>query len=188
MFIPSQNVPRKTFILTAVTLGTAFLTGCGDPAPGEGMQNPMMQGPSPEVVGAQEAVSSSDIPAIDPQTMQEAEIEKVLGDVAYCVYLYTAESPPILAIDNTDQGQGSRAVTKIHGRLVELSADQKPGYENLQQGLMLSAEGLTMRVFSDEEEQPESAELGDLITAELHFSLQQGLNAGYLGWYRCEPE
>ena len=52
---------------------------------------------------------------------------------------------------------------------------------------MLTAEGLTMRVFSDEEE-PESAEPGELITAELHFSLQQGLNAGYLGWYRCETE
>ena len=187
MFIPSQNRPRQILILSTVTLGTAFLAGCGDPAPGEGVENPMMQGPSPEVVGAQEAVSSSDIPAIDPQTMQEAEIEKVLGDAAYCAYRYTAESPPILAIDNTDQGQGARAVTKIHGRLVELSADHNPDYENLKQGLMLTAEGLTMRVFSDEEE-PESAEPGELITAELHFSLQQGLNAGYLGWYRCETE
>ncbi|AJY52914.1 hypothetical protein DQ400_19195 [Vreelandella sulfidaeris] len=187
MFIPSQNRPRQILILSTVTLGTAFLAGCGDPAPGEGVENPMMQGPSPEVVGAQEAVNSPDIPAIDPQTMQEAEIEKVLGDAAYCAYRYTAESPPILAIDNTDQGQGARAVTKIHGRLVELSADHNPDYENLKQGLMLTAEGLTMRVFSDEEE-PESAEPGELITAELHFSLQQGLNAGYLGWYRCETE
>ncbi|BBI65552.1 hypothetical protein HSBAA_PA_1550 (plasmid) [Vreelandella sulfidaeris] len=32
MFIPSQNRPRQILILSTVTLGTAFLAGCGDPA------------------------------------------------------------------------------------------------------------------------------------------------------------
>ena len=183
MFIPSQNRPRQILILSTVTLGTAFLAGCGDPAPGEGVENPMMQGPSPEVVGAQEAVNSPDIPAIDPQTMQEAEIEKVLGDAAYCAYRYTAESPPILAISQSNQDAGSQAVAKIHGRLVQLTSDQKPSYESLQQGLLFAADGMTMRVVSEELEKPES---GKQFTAELHFSLQQGLNVGYLGWYECD--
>lgn len=188
MFIYSQYRISQIFLLSAVMLGAGFLAGCGDPAPGEGMRTPMMQGPSPEVVGAQKAVSSPDIPAIDPQTMEQAEIEKVLGDVPYCGYRYTAESPPILAISDTDQGQGSQAVTKIHGRLVELSADQNPGYENLKKGLVLTAEGMEMRVVSDGESEPESAKPGELVTAELHFSLQQGLNIGYLGWYECKAE
>lgn len=188
MFVPSPYRTRRILLLSAVTLGTAFLTGCGDPAPGEGMENSMMQEPSPEVMGAQQAINSPDISAIDPQTMEQAEVEKVLGDVPYCGYRYTAESPPILAISDTDQGQGSQAVTKIHGRLVELSADQNPGYENLKKGLVLTAEGMEMRVVSDGEREPESAKPGELVTAELHFSLQQGLNIGYLGWYECKAE
>nr|WP_139232977.1 hypothetical protein [Halomonas korlensis] len=151
------------------------------------MEEPMMQHPSPEVVTAQEAINSPDIPAIDPQTMATAEMEKVLGDVPYCTYRYTIESPPILAISNTEQDQGYRGVIKIHGRLVELSADQKPSYENLQEGLELSTEGLEMRVVLDVEG-PVSEESDEVIAAELHFSLEQGLNAGYLGWYRCELE
>ena len=188
MFIPSRYRTRQIFLLSAVTLGAAFLAGCGDPAPGEGMKTSMMQGPSPEVVGAQEAVNSPDIPAIDPQTMEQAEIDKVLGDVSYCIYRYTAESPPILATSNAAQSEGYRAVTKIHGRLVELTSDQNPGYENLKEGLVFTAEGLEMRVASDGEGQPESAKPGELVTAELHFSLEQGLNVGYLGWYECKAE
>lgn len=188
MFIPSRYRSRQIFLLSAVTLGAAFLAGCGDPAPEEGMKKPMMSGPSPELVGAQEAVSSPDIPAIDPQTMEQAEIEKVLGNVSYCTYRYTAESPPILAIGNVAESEGYRAVTKIHGRLVELSSDQKPGYENVKEGLVFTAEGLEMRMVSDGEEQLASAKPGELVTAELHFSLQQGLNIGYLGWYECQTE
>lgn len=188
MFIPSPYRTRHILLLSAVTLGTVFLAGCGDLAPGEGIENPMMQEPSPEVVGAQQAINSPDIPAIDPQTMEQAEIEKVLGDVSYCAYRYTAESPPILAISNTDQGQGSRAVTKIHGRLVELTANQNPGYENLKEGLVFTAEGLEMKVVSNGEGETESAKPGELVTAELHFSLHQGLNIKYLGWYECKAE
>jgi len=74
-------------------------------------------------------------------------------------------------------------VAKIHGRLVQLTSDQKPSYESLQQGFLFAADGMTMRVVSEELEKPES---GKQVTAELHFSLQQGLNVGYLGWYECD--
>ncbi|WP_346796787.1 hypothetical protein R5M92_15085 [Halomonas sp. Bachu 37] len=175
---------RKTFLFSAVVSGIALFGGYGDSATAD-TKNSTMQGPSPEVVGAQEAVQSPDIPAIDPQTMEDAEIAKVLGDVSYCAYRYTAESLPILAISNADHSEEPLGVTKIHGRLVELSADKAPGYESLEEGLKLSAEGLEMRVASDSEEKPES---GELIEAELHFSLEQGLTVGYLGWYECQSK
>ncbi|WP_417422509.1 hypothetical protein [Halomonas sp.] len=178
---------RKTLLFSAVLSGLALLGGCGDVATADATKKSTMQGPSPEVVGAQEAVQSPDIPAIDPQTMEDAEITKVLGDVSYCAYRYTAESLPILAISNTEQGEGLRGVTKIHGRLVELSVFKAPGYENLQEGLQLSAEGLEMRVTSDHEGLSEATS-EDLIEAELHFSLEQGLTVGYLGWYECQSK
>ncbi|MEH6389191.1 MULTISPECIES: hypothetical protein [Pseudomonas] len=152
------------------------------------MDNSMMQAPPPEVVGAQQAVNSPDIPTIDPQTMQRAEIEKVLGDGPYCQYRYTAESPPVLAASNAAKNERYRAVMKIHGRLVELSADQNPGYENLNKGLAFTAQGLEMKVFPDGEGQAESAKPGERVATELHFSLEQGLSIGYLGWYECQAQ
>ena len=182
MLIRSQHLIRHLLLLVAMLIA-AVLTGCADPAPGEGMENPMMQKPLPELASAQDAVSSPDIPTIDPQTLQTAEIVKVLGNVPQCAFRYTAESPPILAIGDSDQGVGSQAVTKIHGRLVQLSSDRKPSYESLQEGLSFTADGMTMRMVSDE---PEKVKSGKQVTAELHFSLQQGLNVGYLGWYECD--
>lgn len=188
MFNRSENGTRQVIALSLVALGATFLAGCGDPAQGEAPKQSMMQGPSPEVVSAQEAVTSPDIPAIDPQTIETAEIKKVLGDAPYCAYRYTAESPPILAISNAAQSEGYRAVAKIHGRLVELTSKQSPGYESLKEGLVFRAEGLEMRVASSQEGEIEAAGSGELVKAELHFSLQHGLNVGYLGWYECQVD
>ena len=57
----------------------ALLSACGDPAPGEGMEQAPMPDPMPELLGAREAVQSPDIPTIDPQTLEAAEVRKVLG-------------------------------------------------------------------------------------------------------------
>lgn len=179
---------RPGRFFTVVTLSAAVLAGCDDPAPRDAMDNSVMQAAPPEVMGAQQAINSPDILTIDPQTMQRAEIEKVLGKGPYCYYRYTAESPPILAASNAAQNERYRAVTKIHGRLVELTADQKPGYEKLTEGLVFTAEGLKLKVLADGKRQPESAKPGERVAAELHFSLEQGLNAGYLGWYDCQAE
>ena len=49
MLIRSQHLIRHLLLLVAMLIA-AVLTGCADPAPGEGMENPMMQKPLPELV------------------------------------------------------------------------------------------------------------------------------------------
>lgn len=158
-------------------LAALLLTACGDPAPGKGVKEPLMSGPTPEVVSAREAVATPDIPTIDPQTLDTAEIEKVLGAGPRCLFAYTAESAPVVALELTGDKAG-QGVLKIHGRLVKLAARRTEAG-----GFDLSAEGMSVSI------QPAKG-AGDampteLTEADMLFELEQGLRVGYRGWYRC---
>lgn len=158
-------------------LAAVLLTACGDPAPGEGVEKPLMSDPPPELVGAREAVNTPDIPTIDPQTLDAAEVEKVLSAGPRCTFAYTAESPPVAALQVTGDSAG-QGVVKIHGRLVKLSAQRAEDG-----GFVLSGDGLSVKI--------EPANAGDearpteFREADMLFELEQGLRVGYRGWYRC---
>lgn len=158
-------------------LAALLLTACGDPAPGEGVKKPLMSGPTPEVVSAREAVGTPDIPTIDPQTLDAAEIDKVLGAGPRCIFAYTAESAPVVALELTGDKAG-QGVMKVHGRLVKLAAQRAEAG-----GFALSTDGMSVSI------QP-AANAGDampteLAEADMVFELEQGLRVGYRGWYRC---
>ncbi|MEL7560032.1 hypothetical protein [Stutzerimonas chloritidismutans] len=158
-------------------LAALLLTACGDPAPGEGVKKPLMSGPTPEVVSAREAVGTPDIPTIDPQTLDAAEIDKVLAAGPRCIFAYTAESSPVVALELTGDTAG-QGVVKVNGRLVKLAAQRAEAG-----GFALSAEGMSVSI--------KPAEIaGDtmptkLSEADMVFELDQGLRVGYRGWYRC---
>jgi len=158
-------------------LAALLLTACGDPAPGEAVKEPLMSGPPPKVVSASEAVSTPDIPTIDPQTLDDAEIEKVLGAGPRCIFAYTAESPPVVALEvaGQDAGQG---VVKIHGRLVKLAAQRVEAG-----GFALSGDSMSIRI--EPAAGKGDAMPNDLTEADTLFELEQGLRVGYRGWYRC---
>jgi hypothetical protein len=158
-------------------LAALLLTACGDPAPGEGVKTPPMSDPSPKIVSAREAVNTPDIPTIDPQALDAAEIEKVLGAGQRCIFAYTAESPPVVALDVTGDNAG-QGVMKIHGRLVKLAAQRTEAG-----GFALSGDGMSVNI------EPASAANDAMPTelreADMLFELEQGLRVGYRGWYRC---
>ena len=158
------------------------LTACGGAAPGEGMETAMAPEPMPEVVSAIEAVTSAAIPAVDPESMHDAEIDKVLGSQSYCGFSYSTDGGPILA-GTADDGTAGRAVVKIHGRLVELAlAAGSP--DTLEDVLRYNTDGIdiAVRLLSKNGTEtigPKKQE------AEMIFELEQGLTVGYRGWYRC---
>ena len=168
----------------ALLTASLILAGCGDPAPGEGMKEPLMRGPAPELVSLREAVQTPNITAIDLQTLQRAEIEKVLGKGPYCAFAYTSESPPVLAFIATE---GVRGVIKIHGRLATLGAEQAPQQEALARGVALTTEGGRVEVRTADNESA-SVEAGEARVADLLFELEQGLHVGYRGWYSCPAQ
>lgn len=171
-----RSGPRSLAWKWLTPFAALLLTACGDPAPGEGVKKPLMSDPPPEIIGAREAVNTPDIPTIDPQTLVAAEIEKVLGAGPRCLFAYTAESPPVVALRVTGDTAG-QGVVKVHGRLVKLAAQRAEAG-----GFALSADGLSIKI--------EPAVAGDAMPTEFReadmlFELEQGLRVGYRGWYRC---
>lgn len=180
----ASSLPRIVLPGSIMTFAL-LLTACGDPAPGEGLDKPTMRAPLPEVVSARDAIRRPDIPSIDPQSLDQAEVEKVLGSGPYCTFVYTAESPPVVAIKHDGESGGAKGVIKIHGKLVQLSSDPIPGYSALRKGPSLAADSIKVNVALGEDGAVQGPS-GEKSTANLEFSLDQGLKVGYRGWYTCE--
>lgn len=183
-----RSVPKKLCQRAAAILviPLVLLSACGDPAPGEGMEQPMMQETMPEVVAGPEAINSVEIPGIDLGTLTSAEIDKVLPDGPRCMFSYSAEGPPILAATPVAP-DGAQGVVKIHGRLVEVRADSVNGLERLAADVRFTAEDIRLDIKPD----PDDAgvgQLGQRMPADMEFELEQGLQVGYRGWYKCEAD
>ena len=169
----------------ALTLSFVWLTACGDPAPGEGMEKPLTEGPMPEVVPGPVAVATPDITTIDPATMNPAEIGKVVSPGPRCSFAYTAASPPVLVGGVKATETSITGVVKLHGRLVELTAQQVKTVGELGAGATFTAEGIRLSVKPEREEGGEVNKGLRRWPANLLFELDQGLRVGYHGWYTC---
>lgn len=168
-----------------VAPGFPWLTGCGDPAPGEGMEKPLAEKPMPEVVPGPVAVGTPDITTIDPAAMDQAEIRKVVPPGPRCSFAYTAASPPVLVGGVAARKASIAGVVKLHGRLVELTAQHAKTVDELGAGAIFTTQGITLTVKPDREEDAEVGESQHRWPADLLFELDQGLHVGYRGWYTC---
>lgn len=161
-----------------------LLAACGDPAPGEGMEKSMAEKTLPEIVSASTAIQSPDIPKIDPGTLDEAEIEKVISPGPRCEFSYTAQSPPVVAA-GIGPDAGTQGVIKIHGRLVRMRANGIKNFESLISGGTFVADEVEFAV------KPEMKE-GELRNgdrrrpAEALFTIRDEHSVGYYGWYTCK--
>ncbi|MBB4658133.1 hypothetical protein [Parvularcula dongshanensis] len=165
-------------------LAAFLLAACGGPAPGEGMDAPMASEPVPEVVPARDAVMTADIPTIDPGTMNEAEIEKVLPEGPRCSFVYTAASPPVLAGALPAGGGPARGVVKIHGRLVALEGAVQD-FDALRGGTRFASGDVSLEVSPDPQKEGRVRDGVRRRPADMVFRLEEGLTVGYRGWWRC---
>lgn len=173
------RLPAASLLATALLLGA-----CGDPAPGEGVEQRPMHEPMPEVVSLDQALQTPVIPTVDLGTMNAAEIEKALGAGPLCFFAYTAGSPPVLAMQNAENDTG-RGVIKIHGKLVELRQNPAPDYHSGKGPIVLGAGGAQVKVELAADSDIERIEPDREYAADAVFTLDQGLEVGYRGWYRC---
>lgn len=184
-----QFRPASFCLLTVTTLLSLalLLSGCGDPAPGEGVENPLMHEPMPAIADMEDALQTPVILTVDLGTMHRADIERVLGAGPYCFFAYTAESPPVLALTNRDTETG-RGVIKIHGKLVELSDEEARDYQALSERAVLTTEGARVEIMLAERGENEPLQPGQQQVADAVFALDQGLHVGYRGWYSCRGQ
>lgn len=181
--IPNPRLTRFVSLLSAL-----LLSACGDPAPGEGVEKPLLKGPMPEVVSASEAVQNPDVPTIDLQTMEEAEFEKIIPAGPSCTFAYTAESPPVFAGGIAAEGSTAQGAVKIHGKLIQVTTQAVNTFEALADGALFTADGLKFEVTPHPDEGVKEHKGKQRWPASAIFELQQGLKVGYRGWYTCGSE
>ena len=153
-----------------MALGAALtLTACDNAAPGVSAPDQPVE-PATRLVSGTTAVEHAFVPTIDPATMTDAEIARVVPTARRCTFKYTEDSDPVLATD------GARGVVKINGDLVALTAARAG---NPAAGGALTAEDLRLTV------QPLTDEGAREATLRFEVASGPGLRVDYRGFYSC---
>lgn len=163
-----------------------LLAGCGDPAPGEGIEKTNSAETMPEIVPASQAIRIADVATVDLHTMDAAEYEKVLSNGVYCTFRYTSGGRPVLAA-STGKGAAT-GVVKIHGKLVRLKAAPITSFEALSSGATFNAKGIRIEVIPDPDKEFERHDGRMQREADAVLDLGHDLKVGYRGWYACAQQ
>jgi len=150
-----------------------LIAGCGDrPAPDDRV-GPPPEPTAPKLVDAASVVGGAHVPSLDPATMHEAEIERVIGGGPRCVFRYTSGGKPVLAIAATPAAAAA-GVIKLNGDLIALQRTAADTFASGPVTLTLSdlpeADG-----GGPEEPRP----------ATMVFRVGEELRVGYGGYYNC---
>lgn len=158
----------------ALLLAVGLLTACGGPA------DETNAGSAPgivRIVPGNEAVSGAHVPTLDPMTMADAEILKVLGPGPRCEFRYTSAGKPVLAARPSWTGDARDGVLKVNGHLVALHRTSAEGG-----GLVFADDEIRVTVRPEDGERSDGAGQQE---AEVVFEVGDSLRAGYRGYYRC---
>lgn len=152
--------------------------GCGSEAPDDKI-NPLRAPEIPRMVSVQEALNTSEISTLDPATMNDAEITKVLGEGPFCAFRYVSDGKPVLAWKAV-QGGATNGVVKLNGRLVSLQ--HVPG-----DSMQFVADPIRLSLAANPHSEPERANDPRPESAKLVFEVDQELRVGYGGYSACVP-
>lgn len=161
----------------AMLVALGALAACGEEAAPDDVTDPVHAPEVARVAPASEAVGGANIATLDPATMVDAEISKVLGPGARCEFRYTSEGRPVLAASASAGGEAPAGVVKLNGRLVAL---QREGADA--QSVVLRSDEVRLTVTPDG-----GAPLDDARRREANaiFEVGNNLRVGYRGYYRC---
>lgn len=174
---------RRLRTAAAALFAATLLASCGqNQAPDDA------PAPPPEIVRvepAAQALAGAHVRTLDPATMSDAEILKVLGPRPHCTFRYTGSGKPVLVAGLDAGGSADVGVVKLNGKLVSLQPDRaaaglKPG------GFVLAADPVRLRVQPDRPVNS-SGQAGERTEAELLFEVGRELKVGYAGYLECRP-
>lgn len=139
--------------------------------------------PSP-TLPADRALQGAFIPTVDPMALKHAEIRRVLGRDAACLYHYAADGPPVAAVGLGPQGTGS-GVLKLNGNLVALKglAPETPDSE----AMRLAAGPIRLTIIPRGPHQPLVGEARGQ-RASLELEIGERLHAGFDGFLYCSAQ
>ncbi|MCR8827919.1 DUF305 domain-containing protein [Pseudosulfitobacter koreensis] len=132
--------------------------------------------PTATIVSLDQALSTAHVEVLDPGFLSPQDIAALFPNGQSCSFTYTTDSAPVLAIGDV-AGQ-TAGLVKLSGDLVRL---------DVASATELSVDGLTIRIGPPTGE--DDATLAPVGTepseADMHLELDEGLTAGYRGFYAC---
>lgn len=174
---PDPQVGRPP-LAVLVTLG--LLAACGNNNAPDDQTNPVRAAEVARIVPANEAIAGAHIPTLDPVTMVDAEIVKVIGPGPRCEFRYTSEGGSVIAARPPSNRDAPDGVAKLNGHLVPLRRTSPEADE-----LVLAADRIRISITPEGGEQTGGA---GQRKADVVFEVGDSLRAGYRGYYRCVPE
>ncbi len=95
------------------------LAGCSDSdAPDDARAQ---RAPNADVKASAQALDGAHVPTLDPATLNDAEIRKMIGSAAQCLARHTRAGPPVLALAIQADRRPGDGVVKLNGSLVARS-------------------------------------------------------------------
>ena len=161
----------------AMLVALGALAACGEGAAPDDVTDPVHAPEVARVAPAAEAIGGAHLPALDPATMVDAEISKVLGPGARCEFRYTSEGHPVLAASPAAGGEAPAGVVKLNGHLVPLQREAADA-----QSIVLRSGDVRLTVTPDDGAAVDDARQRE---ANVIFEVDNSLRVGYRGYYRC---
>lgn len=178
-------VVRTFSMFAGPALAAGLLAGCGQ---NEAPDDAAAQAPAIErVKTAAQALVGANIPTLDPATMNDAEIRKVIGDRPRCTFRYTSSGKPVLVAGLGPGGSPEIGVAKLNGNLVSVAPDDAAtGFGS--GGFVLVADPVRLRVRPISQAAASAAPGGSRVEADMMFEVGQALKVGYGGYLECTRE
>jgi hypothetical protein len=159
------------------------LVACG---PHEAADDAPARAPAPvrEVTAAQ-ALAGAHVPTLDPHTLDDAEIVRVIGRGPHCTFHYTRTGRPVLAVSVPDEAGAARGLVKLNGSLVAL---QSAGNASTDVSFVLAAAPVRLAVRRLQDAPPPQPGRNVPVAGEMLFTVGQDLEVGYGGFVACTQD
>lgn len=162
-----------------IVLAVALLAGCSRNYAPDDANDPALGTEVARILPASEVLAGASIPSLDPSTMDDVQIDEVIGAGARCTFHYTSTGKPILAITQSDVGAAA-GVVMLNGDLIPLEAG--PILDGAT--VVLGADPIRFTIFP-----VNATSVNGREQAELIFEVGDQLRVGYRGYYGCwDPE
>lgn len=172
---------RRSVLLLLVGL---ILASCAESDAPDDETNPIRPPRISRILSAEEALAGAYIPGLDPATMNDAEIEKVLGSVPLCEFQYTISGKPALALTNSPSA-GSVGVLKLNGSLIRLRpANSETGGSQNSMTMIAGPVRVSLSPIAPSQLDGMVRERQEM---NLLFEIDDRLRVGYRGYYSCLP-
>jgi hypothetical protein len=182
-------VPLKGQTLLVAMVVSGLAVGCEDSGLPDDKVNQPQSHVVAKIVPASEALTGAHIPTLDPMTMAEAAVSKVIGgDGPRCEFRYTTAGAAALAMSTTADGDVHEGVVKVNGSLVALApvstdlAGRRPG------STMLAADPIRLTINADRGNEWKPLAGVSRHEATMIFEIGSDLKVGYRGYLDCSQE